>query len=254
MTAQGTGSATITATCGKETASVPITVAKGLAAANISARDVTYTGSAARPGVVVTLDGITLREGADYTVSYNDRVDVGTGTVTITGTGTYAGTSTTANYKVTAAPIVNALVQDGRYEYSPAGNYPYPTVTFNGRMLVEGTDYEMPSKGSNFVGGHTVTILGKGNFTGSRDISWRISKRDIADASISGVYGCYYMGDPIEVNPTVTVDGVELTKDTDYALSWKDNVHAGTATVTVTGKGNYEGQREGLAMAPRPQA
>ena len=39
----------------------------------------------------------------------------------------------------------------------------------------------------------------------------------------------------------VTLDGNTLVEDTDYEVSYKDNVNVGTATVTVTFKGNYTG-------------
>ena len=46
-----------------------------------------------------------------------------------------------------------------------------------------------------------------------------------------------------ENKPAVTVkaNGAALTPGTDYAVSYKDNVNKGTATVTVTGKGDYAG-------------
>jgi len=39
---------------------------------------------------------------------------------------------------------------------------------------------------------------------------------------------------------SVTLDGATLIKDTDYTVSYSDNINAGQATVTVTGKGNYK--------------
>ena len=42
--------------------------------------------------------------------------------------------------------------------------------------------------------------------------------------------------------PTVTADG--LTEGTDYTVAYSNNVNVGTATVTVTGKGNYTGTIE----------
>ncbi len=39
--------------------------------------------------------------------------------------------------------------------------------------------------------------------------------------------------------PSVTIKG--LTKDTDFTVSYSNNKYPGTATVTITGKGNYEG-------------
>lgn len=67
---------------------------------NVAHADVTgisstyaYTGTAVKPVPTVTLDGTTLTEGKDYTLSYvnNNRITNGAA-VTITGKGKYAGT------------------------------------------------------------------------------------------------------------------------------------------------------------------
>ena len=55
----------------------------------------TVTGSEIRPAVTVTLNGKTLTEGIDYTVSYANNIEIGTATVTVTGTGNYTGTAQT---------------------------------------------------------------------------------------------------------------------------------------------------------------
>ncbi len=48
-----------------------------------------------------------------------------------------------------------------------------------------------------------------------------------------------YMYDGTEKTPKVTVDG--LTKGTDFDVEYTNNTNPGTATVTITGKGNYAG-------------
>ena len=51
-----------------------------------------------------------------------------------------------------------------------------------------------------------------------------------------------YTGSPIKATVNyVWKDGGKLNPDTDYTLSFKNNVNAGTATVTAKGKGNYTG-------------
>ncbi len=71
--------------------------------------------------------------------------------------------------------------------------------------------------------------------------SYTENKRDLADATLSGLSATTYTGSDIEEKPVVKVDGVTLAEGTDYTLAWTDNQNAGTATVTVTGTGNYEG-------------
>lgn len=72
---------------------------------------------------------------------------------------------------------------------------------------------------------------------------WEVgSKKQITDCEITLSPGDYIY-DGSEKKPTVTVrDGLAaLTSGTDYSLTYSNNVKAGTATVTITGTGNYTG-------------
>ncbi len=51
-----------------------------------------------------------------------------------------------------------------------------------------------------------------------------------------------YTGQEIRPKVTVTLGGKTLTAS-DYELSYSNNINAGTATVTITGKGNYAGRK-----------
>ncbi len=51
--------------------------------------------------------------------------------------------------------------------------------------------------------------------------------------------GTVYTYTGTEKNPTVTING--LVNGTDYTVQYKNNINAGTATVTVTGTGDYKG-------------
>ena len=50
-----------------------------------------------------------------------------------------------------------------------------------------------------------------------------------------------YTGKALCPEPSVALGGKALKKDQDYTLSYQNNVLAGTASVTITGKGNYTG-------------
>ena len=64
---------------------------------------------------------------------------------------------------------------------------------------------------------------------------------NIADATVTGISNKTYTGSAQTQNPTVQLDDKTLTAGTDYTLSYANNTNAGTATVTITGKGNYIG-------------
>ena len=51
----------------------------------------TYTGSAIKPKVTVTLGKTTLKQDRDYTVKYSKNKNVGWATITVTGKGSYTG-------------------------------------------------------------------------------------------------------------------------------------------------------------------
>ncbi len=64
---------------------------ESLEKAKVTAKDQVYSGKAKKPAVTVTLNGKTLKKGADYTVRYSNNVNIGRATVTVTGTGDYVG-------------------------------------------------------------------------------------------------------------------------------------------------------------------
>ena len=104
------------------------------------------------------------------------------------------------------------------------------------------------AEGKNDVnaGDAYLTIVGQGNATGRAELAYTITAKDIADASVTvePISERVYTGSAFE--PPVTVkDGEKvLVKGTDYAVTYANNTAAGTATVTITGKGNYIGETE----------
>lgn len=52
----------------------------------------------------------------------------------------------------------------------------------------------------------------------------------------------YYSGSKIEPEVTVALGDVILVKDTDYTVSYSNNLNAGTATAKISGKGDYTGE------------
>ena len=66
-------------------------------------------------------------------------------------------------------------------------------------------------------------------------------KKSLAKASMTGITSKTYTGKPLTQLPSVRLGSVTLTRGTDYTLSYKNNVNAGTASVTATGRGKYTG-------------
>ena len=65
--------------------------------------------------------------------------------------------------------------------------------------------------------------------------------KDISSATVTGLGAKAWTGSQVTPEVTVKLDGKTLTKGTDYTVAYANNVSAGTATVTITGKRDYTG-------------
>ena len=209
--------------------------------ATVTAADQTYTGSALTPAVTVKLGEKTLVSGTDYTVAYTNNTNAGTATVTVTGKGTYAGTAT-GTFKIAAADASKATVKVADATYSGSALTPAPTVTFNGKTLVNGTDYTVSYSNNTSAGTATATVTFKGNYSGTAKGTFKIAASSVSSSSVS-VAAQTYTGAALTPPVTVKLGEKTLTKGTDYTVAYSNNTNAGTATVTVTGKGNYAGTK-----------
>ena len=95
-------------------------------------------------------------------------------------------------------------------------------------------------KANTNAGTASATITSRGNFTGSVRGTFQIRPLAIGIAS-PGTQP--WTGKAVKAKPKVTAGGRTLREGTDYTLSYRNNVNAGTATVTATGRGNYTGTK-----------
>ena len=219
---------------------------------NIVARDIsdttigsipnqTYTGNSISALPVITYNGATLTKGTDYTLTYSNNVNVGTGTVTITGKGNFKGT-TSKTFSISARAMSDTSVANvSSQTYTGNGISPLPTITYNNKTLKKDTDYTLSYSNNINAGTATITITGKGNFAGTTSKTFSISARAMSDTNVVNISSQTYTGNVILPLPTITYNNKTLKKDTDYTLSYSDNINAGTATITITGKGNFTG-------------
>ena len=80
---------------------------------------------------------------------------------------------------------------DSKYDGNVHENIPVVKDTKTGATLVEGTDYTLSYKGDTTNAGTvTVTITGAGNYTGSHNVEYQITKRNVTltSATASKVY------------------------------------------------------------------
>lgn len=120
---------------------------------------------------------------------------------------------------------------------------PNPRVSLDGKTLVLDNDYTLAYKSNVNVGIATITITGKGMYSGVVTTTFSITKAPIGSASVSTPPAQTYTGKARKPKPKVSYGGKTLKEGVDYTLSYKNNVAVGTATVTVVGKGNYAGTK-----------
>ena len=217
-------------------------VARGISDTTIgSIPNQTYTGNSISALPVITYNGATLTKGTDYTLTYSNNVNVGTATVTIKGQGNFKGT-TSKTFSISARAMSDTSVANiSSQTYTGNVISPLPTITYNNKTLKKDTDYTLSYSNNTNAGTATITITGKGNFTGTTSKTFSISARAMSDTSVVNVGSQTYTGNSILPLPTITYNNKTLKKDTDYTLSYSNNINAGTATITITGKGNFTG-------------
>ena len=212
--------------------------------------DQTYTGAQIKPEVTVTYDGKTLTKDSDYTVSYGANVNCGTGTVTITGKNGYSGTKS-VNFKISARALADcSLSYDESVKWTGSAVTPNIRITYGQKLLIEGTDYTVAySNNINETTAATATVTGKGNFTGRKVLTYKIT-RDRTDVNASTITVDaiadqeYNAGQGLRPAVTVRNGGTILTLNTDYTVTYTNNYTAGsTAIVTITGINDYTGTR-----------
>lgn len=77
---------------------------------------------------------------------------------------------------------------------------------------------------------------------GSAAQKWYIVPNDVSRWSVS-VSDQTWSGSALTPSPKVNAGGVTLVEGRDYTVSYRNNINAGIATATITGKGGYEGAK-----------
>ena len=217
----------------------------------LSATKYTYSGSAKTPTVTVKdLNGKTLKKNVDYTIKYSSgRTAAGTYNVLVTVNGECPYTKL-LSFKIKPINISTCTLKLSDTSYTFNGKSKTPTVTVtnsNGTKLTKNTHYTVTYSDDRInVGTYKVTVKMKGNYTGTKTLSFKINPVNISTCSLSlSTTSVTYNGKVR--TPTVTVknaNGVKLTKDKHYTVTYASGrVNAGTYKVTVKMKGNYTGSK-----------
>ncbi len=213
-----------------------------------------YNGGARTPTVTVTADDGAVLAASDYSVSYSNNQNVGTATVTVTNTadGNYTFPEKEENFDIreadavlTSTPRAKDLTYNGTMQdLVTVGTASGGTVVYS--LAQDGT-YTEAIPQEDEAGTYTVYYMVKGDAnhgdTTPSHVSVTIKPKEVISPKIT-VTGSYtYDGSeqkPAGNNVTVE-DGSTTIPDTEYTLSYQNNINAGTAMVIVINAngGNY---------------
>ena len=200
---------------------------------------------------------------SEYTATYDHAITSSTTQVTVTITGkennfTGSVSVTFAWNSTTAAWTEVHDISEATLSFSPA-NQAYTgtkqnrisvNLTLDGTALTKddfdvaisgdsglvaslGIDETTPVVLVQYAGTYTITMTGKGAYTGTRTAEYVVTQGDVSTMEIEPKFELTFTGINLVVNPLF--DGVEMDTN-DYDMSPANILNAGTHSVTFTGK------------------
>lgn len=143
-----------------------------------------YDGNAKTPAVTVAASGHTLTEGTDYSVSYANNTEIGTGTVTVTGKGIFKGTGT-AEFGIIMSETVKAVPEVDRYVYDGKAKKPAVSVTELG-TVIPASSYTVAYQDNVNVGTGQVIVTVKAPYNCIVKCSFTISPQPTKLKKLAG--------------------------------------------------------------------
>ena len=204
----------------------------------------TYTGlPLTQENLVVKSGDQTLNPETDYDVAYEKNTEIGTATIVITGKGDKTGTIY-ATFQIMPIDIKEATIETpSDLVYSAQDQSAPLQISYQGRELTEGVDYEAYYSNTMSAGEVNVTIAGIGNFFNTASVSYHILPKALENCAVEmQAFGAFeYDGTQHKSSVSASADGNPLREGVDYEVSYSNNVNAGNAIATISGKGNYSG-------------
>ncbi len=202
----------------------------------------TYTGKEIKPKITVK-DGTTgkkLKAGKQYTLSYENNVNAGTGMIVIHGVGAYSGEKHVlfTIQQQNIAKKVRAKVVGKRFLYTGAELTPPVSLVYNKRTLAEGSDYHLSYANNVAKGNAQITITGTGNYTGTKVIKFKITGPKIKDTQVTLTPGTSPLDYP---QVTVTYQGKTCQEGVDYIVKYPTTMKTGKNKIQIRGIGNFSG-------------
>jgi len=204
----------------------------------LNSSNFTYTGKEIKPKVTIKYGGNTLKENTDYKVTYKNNIKLGIGKIIIEGKGNFKGTVTkTFNINQITIKETMVILNEKLFQYTARQIKPKFTVKNGKTLLKEGIDYKVTYKNNVNVGTGNVIIEGIGKYKGTITREFYI-KYYMSNSKIS-VKTATYTGNSLKPAVTVKYGDKTLKLNTDYTITYSNNINAGTGKVRIEGKGKY---------------
>lgn len=219
-------------------------IAKDIArvTAKCSPKTFVYDGTEKKPTLSLSFNGIPLKEGKDYTVTYQNNIEVGTATAYITGIGNFNG-SRSITYTIQDRKNISQATIGSIPGATYTGSEITRTITVkNGNnTLKEGVDYTVSYENNVNVGKATAILTGIGSYEGTKKVEFNIVAKAVSasDINYKSIANPIYTRKPIAPTVAIKYKDMVLTEGVDYTLSYSNNTEIGKATVKITGIGNY---------------
>ena len=232
--------------------------------ANIT--DQTFTGVSVEPTVSLTFNDSPV-DASEYEVDYGENnVDVGTVTITITSKGinfSSDGEPLTKTFQIVPAQVVvtaedytvtytGGVQQFDIYEVEGVEDLEVVVSYYATEENRAAGQYPIRDEDIVNVGDYYVRLVsGDPNYTFDPvDVTFTIDPKNLNNVNSwtnISEEGFAYTGAPITLDNemfglTDTEIDEDLMQDTDFNVTYANNTNVGTATVTLTGMGNYTGQ------------
>lgn len=205
--------------------------------------DTTYTGSRIEPDVTVKVGENTLKENADYTVTYGENINAGKGTVTIKATtgSSYDFGEVNKEFTITQKEVsISGITADNKV-YDGNTN---ATITSNGTLKgkIENDDisYNVTGTFENKDAGEDKTVNLAISLTGNKAGNYKLAENsqktataNITAREITLTGGISAVNRAYEANNTE----VTLTKET---LSFNNLVNGEVLDINIPAKGTIE--------------
>ena len=219
----------------------------------------TYTGEGIEPDVI----SVYYRDGYDYVdidydVTYKNNVNAGTATVVITGKENYSGsvektfTIQPRDYTDSSRIWIESEAFDDDYAtYNAKAITPSVSAVYYDDRLVDPASYAVSYENNINAGDAKIIVTGKdANNVGKADFEFHIDPADFSEIDVTITFDpetSIYT--PVGAQPKVIVKAFGQTlvetedgENGDYDVWFDDNDNIGEAKVTISGKGNYQGE------------